>query len=30
MVIFLVAGAGRAWGLDAVLLPRLRALRWLG
>jgi thiosulfate dehydrogenase (quinone) large subunit len=30
MIIFLVAGAGRAWGLDAVLLPRLRALRWLG
>jgi thiosulfate dehydrogenase [quinone] large subunit len=30
MVIFLVAGAGRKWGLDAVLLPRLRALRWLG
>lgn len=30
MVIFLVAGAGRAWGLDAVLLPRLRTLRWLG
>jgi uncharacterized membrane protein YphA (DoxX/SURF4 family) len=30
MVIFLVAGAGRAWGLDAVVLPRLRALRWLG
>jgi thiosulfate dehydrogenase [quinone] large subunit len=30
MVIFLVAGAGRTWGLDAVLLPRLRALRWLG
>ena len=30
MVMFLVAGAGRAWGLDGVLLPRLRALRWLG
>jgi uncharacterized membrane protein YphA (DoxX/SURF4 family) len=30
MIIFLVAGAGRAWGLDAVLRPRVGALRWLG
>lgn len=30
MIIFLVAGAGRVWGLDAALLPRLRPLRWLG
>jgi uncharacterized membrane protein YphA (DoxX/SURF4 family) len=30
MIIFLVAGAGRVWGLDAALLPRLERLRWLG
>ena len=30
MIIFLVTGAGRAWGLDAVLRPRAGALRWLG
>ena len=30
MIMFLVAGAGRAWGLDAVLLRRHRGLGWLG
>jgi thiosulfate dehydrogenase [quinone] large subunit len=30
MVIFLVTGAGRAWGLDALLGSRLKRLRWLG
>jgi len=28
MVIFLVTGAGRLWGLDQLLLPRLKSWRW--
>jgi thiosulfate dehydrogenase [quinone] large subunit len=30
MVVFLVAGAGRVWGLDAALRPRSGLVRWLG
>ena len=30
MVMVLVAGAGRLWGLDAALRHRLGALRWIG
>lgn len=29
MVIFIVTGAGRLWGLDELLLPRLKTSRWL-
>ena len=29
MVIFLVTGAGRRWGLDQLLLPRAKGSRWL-